>query len=420
MGEKEVIVKDFETLPKDIQRMVNDIPRDMIDANFELFLTVVRFVTRKALRRQEFIDKKKSPETNYNLSSDSMSMSCQSVLNNSPSQQPGSQEEISVSYSASFDLNSKGEYFEKESKTRSDNPNLTFDVAHKTLVGKEKATSVIKLVKRVGKGGFGRVYEAREKKGSKRKVAVKILPHLSQKERRTNYDEIYFVYSCHHPNILRYFSAYTKSYSMWMVTEFMDGGTLCDAVENCRFEEPEIAFVARELLQGVEYLHTRELIHRDLKSSNVMMTIGGDVKLIDFGLCCHTSYERRHTVGSPFWIPPEMIHKVQHGKPADIWSTGVCVLEMANGEPPYRSSAIKCMFMTAIGETHQLTGKWSDEFKDFVSKMLIFNPDDRWSASQLLRHPFLKNATSKADIADMLSRVFMAKTLQSTGGLGAV
>merc|ERR1711916_182042 len=128
----------------------------------------------------------------------------------------------------------------------------------------------------------------------------------------------------------------------------MRGGTLTDAVKAHQFE-PQIAYVCQEMLHGIRHLHRNELVHRDLKSANVMLTVDGQVKLIDFGLCCDLRLgQPTHMVGSPFWIPPEMVRREPHGTAADVWSFGICTLELANNVIPNRHNSIYAMFYNTI------------------------------------------------------------------------
>jgi len=181
---------------------------------------------------------------------------------------------------------------------------------------------------------------------------------------------------------------------MWIATEFLDGGTLTQAVANFRFQETHIAYLVKNILFGLSFLHKNMLAHRDLKSANIMLTVQGDVKLIDFGLCSDISQgEVVHMVGSPFWMPPEMIKRQLHGLPVDVWSFGICVMEMANGHPPNRKSSIEAMFVAAA-DGYPLPFEepeiWSDQFNDLLSHCLLCDPYERWTANQLLEHPFLE------------------------------
>jgi len=204
----------------------------------------------------------------------------------------------------------------------------------------------------------------------------------------------------------------------------MEGGTLTEALKGFNFEEKHIAFAAKEMLKGMRYLHGRNLVHRDLKSGNIMMTTQGDVKLIDFGLCVDLAEDEQpeHMVGSPFWMPPEMIQRRPYGPAVDIWSFAICLLELANGQPPNRKSALKAMFVAGTTGYEQPFNKpdhWSSPFKDFISKCLEMDPQDRATADDLLRHTFLDKADTKKGMKKILSHIFLQNTIDmmNLGGI---
>merc|ERR1712100_446053 len=166
--------------------------------------------------------------------------------------------------------------------------------------------------------------------GNKR-VAVKRMTHKNAKEKRRNLKEVGVLLFCDHPNIVRYYKSFIRGEDIWLVMEFMEGGTLTEAAKAHKFKEKEIAYVARESLKALSYLHQHNLVHRDLKSSNIMMTITGEIKLIDFGLAADVRVcLKGKMAGSPYWMPPEMVWRRKHGPPIDIWSLGICILELAN------------------------------------------------------------------------------------------
>eukprot|EP00026_Physarum_polycephalum_P003650 Phypoly_transcript_03663.p1 GENE.Phypoly_transcript_03663~~Phypoly_transcript_03663.p1 ORF type:complete len:665 (+),score=125.19 Phypoly_transcript_03663:141-2135(+) len=203
-----------------------------------------------------------------------------------------------------------------------------------------------KNLQQAGRGGFGSVFVAKSTQ-DKCDIAIKKLPHTTKKMKRTNFNEIGFLNSCKHSNIVKYYRSHLIEDEIWVVMEYMQGGTLAEAVERYSFAESSVAYVAREMLRALEYLHSHNLVHRDLKSANVMLTVEGKIKLIDFGLCVDfTQRKLCHMAGSPFWMPPEMILGIPHGTPADMWSFAICLLELANGEPPNRKSPVRvCLFI---------------------------------------------------------------------------
>jgi len=185
------------------------------------------------------------------------------------------------------------------------------------------------------------------------------------------------------------------------------------------FTENQIAYVAREMLKGLAYLHENRLVHRDLKSANVMLSIKGDVKLIDFGLCFDASVsdEEVHMCGSPFWMPPEMIRHQPHSWPADIWSFGVCVVEMKKRKLPNHKSRFKAMFTVGCeGMTFDREDEeWSEDLYDFLEKCLQVNPKDRPTANQLLTHPFMESAASLRDMQQIMPAIFLTNTMTKQG-----
>ncbi|XP_059349088.1 serine/threonine-protein kinase PAK 1-like [Ammospiza nelsoni] len=144
------------------------------------------------------------------------------------------------------------------------------------------------------------------------------------------------------PNIVTYLDSYLVDAELWLAMEFMDGGTLFDVLRAVYLEEGQIGAVCRECLQGLHFLHSRQVIHRDIKSCNVLVGTDGSVKLGDFGLCAQLSPEhskRSSSVGTPSWMAPEVVRGEAYGPKVDIWSLGIMGLEMVEGEAPYQREA---------------------------------------------------------------------------------
>jgi p21-activated kinase 1 len=112
----------------------------------------------------------------------------------------------------------------------------------------------------------------------KKKVAIKKLSHVAEKEKLANWAEAGYLSICDHPNLLKVDCCHLMKDEMWIVTDFMEGGTLKDAVHNYAFQEGQIAYVAREVLQGLKYLHAKKLVHRDLKSANIMVSNDNNIR----------------------------------------------------------------------------------------------------------------------------------------------
>ncbi|NXD04266.1 PAK1 kinase, partial [Certhia familiaris] len=140
------------------------------------------------------------------------------------------------------------------------------------------------------------------------------------------------------PNIVTYLGSYLVNQTVWLVLEYMDGGSLADVVYKKRMAIGHTATVCRECLKGLAFLHANKVIHRDIKSVNILLGLDGSVKLADFGFCALLSPEqrkRRSMVGTPWWMAPEVLRGEPYGPKVDIWSLGIVGIEMAKGEAPY-------------------------------------------------------------------------------------
>eukprot|EP00211_Chloroparvula_japonica_P001635 CAMPEP_0119132062 /NCGR_PEP_ID=MMETSP1310-20130426/11302_1 /TAXON_ID=464262 /ORGANISM="Genus nov. species nov., Strain RCC2339" /LENGTH=596 /DNA_ID=CAMNT_0007122673 /DNA_START=71 /DNA_END=1861 /DNA_ORIENTATION=+ len=277
----------------------------------------------------------------------------------------------------------------------------------------------------LGYGGFGQVVEAKSR--DKRdvhysgRVAIKFQNNATKKHKQLNIDETSVLKFCDHPNIVKLYRVLEVRTEVWMIMELIKGGTLKQAStkKGIPFAEGEIAYVGREMLRGIDYLHTNELCHRDLKNMNVMLTLDGGVKLIDFGLAVDLSTGPRvQMVGSPFWMPPEMISGQPHSFPVDIWSFTACLLELANQRPPGGSNVKRTMFLVAtkgIVKPFNEPNKWGSEFKDIVKIGTSTNPENRSTAKELLSHPFLSKAATEKEIKKKMAAVFVTDALSERG-----
>merc|ERR1711902_182581 len=119
---------------------------------------------------------------------------------------------------------------------------------------------------------------------------------------------------------------------------YLEGGSLTDIVTSLHLSEEQMATVCRQVLEALTYLHSQGVIHRDIKSDSILLSADGRVKLSDFGFCAQVSSEvprRKSLVGTPYWMSPEVISRIPYGTEVDIWSLGIMMVEMLDGEPPY-------------------------------------------------------------------------------------
>ncbi|KAM7022171.1 serine/threonine-protein kinase PAK 3-like isoform 2-T2 [Acridotheres tristis] len=196
---------------------------------------------------------------------------------------------------------------------------------------------------------------------------------------------------------------------LWLVMEYMDGGTLQDVVRQTRMAEGEMAAVSWECLQGLDFLHSNRVIHRDVKSSNILLGMAGSVKLADFGLCAQLSPEQDQCssmVGTAHWMAPEVVTRSPYGPKVDIWSFGIVAIEMVEGEPPYfKETGAMARARIRQNGTPQLQEprRLSALLRDFLECSLDSDDERRFSAQELLQHPFLSSAKPLSSLTPLIA-----------------
>jgi len=223
--------------------------------------------------------------------------------------------------------------------------------------------------------------------------------------------EISIMKTSRHPAIVDYIESYVVGDQLWVVMEFMGGGCLTEVLEQFEFvqmTEPQIAHVCTESLKALQYIHSLHRIHRDIKSDNILLGEDGSVKIADFGYAAQLTQkqQKRNTVvGTPYWMAPELIRGYDYGVKVDIWSTGIMLMEMAEGEPPYMDfPPLRALFLITTKGIPDLKTptKWSKELRDFLAKSLIKDVDQRPDSGVLLNHPFLTKACSKPEFVNLI------------------
>uniref|UniRef100_A0A8D8MFI7 Neither inactivation nor afterpotential protein C n=1 Tax=Cacopsylla melanoneura TaxID=428564 RepID=A0A8D8MFI7_9HEMI len=261
----------------------------------------------------------------------------------------------------------------------------------------------------IGSGVCADVYEALDTQNAGKKVSIKV-----QKINPEFIEDIKEEYRMlrdlsQHPNIPDFYGAYMKKHEthsdIWFVMQYCEGGPVTDLVralieQGKRLSEQHIAFILKEIITGMVFLHINHVMHRDLRGSNILLTKDGEVKIVDFGLSRETTntFDKKKTyLGSPSWMAPEIMrcgYKEVDGydNRIDVWALGITAIELGDGKPPFEDMhPTRALFQIVRNPPPGLyrSSNWSQHFVDFIAECLEKNPDHRPFMAELLEHPFI-------------------------------
>ncbi|XP_054459792.1 mitogen-activated protein kinase kinase kinase kinase 3-like [Anoplopoma fimbria] len=272
------------------------------------------------------------------------------------------------------------------------------------------------LIQRVGSGTYGDVYKARSV-GTGELAAIKIIKLEPGEDFVVVQQEILMMKDCKHSNIVAYYGSYLRREKLWICMEFCGGGSLQDIYQiTGPLAESQIAYVLRETLQGLFYLHSKGKMHRDIKGANILLTDNGYIKLADFGVSAQitmTIAKRKSFIGTPYWMAPEVAaveRKGGYNQLCDIWAVGITAIELAELQPPmfdlHPMRALLLMTKSNF-QPPKLKDKvkWTGNFHQFVKVALTKNPRKRPTADKLLQQPFVSQPLSRTLAMELLDKV---------------
>uniref|UniRef100_A0A8C1RP33 non-specific serine/threonine protein kinase n=1 Tax=Cyprinus carpio TaxID=7962 RepID=A0A8C1RP33_CYPCA len=277
------------------------------------------------------------------------------------------------------------------------------------------------IIETIGKGTYGKVYKVLNRvNGSK--AAVKILDPIHDIDEEIEAEYNILKALSDHPNVVKFFGMFYKKDvkngdQLWLVLELCNGGSVTDLAKGMlkrgdRMEEPVIAYILHEALMGLQHLHINKTIHRDVKGNNILLTTEGGIKLVDFGVSAqltNTRLRRNTSVGTPFWMAPEVIACEQqldstYDERCDVWSLGITAIELGDGDPPLADlHPMRALFKIPRNPPPTLHQPelWSIDFNDFLCKCLIKDFELRPSVFDLLQHVFIKQIVGREKTLQM-------------------
>eukprot|EP00040_Diaphanoeca_grandis_P032970 m.200843 g.200843 ORF g.200843 m.200843 type:complete len:825 (-) comp32777_c0_seq1:194-2668(-) len=298
-------------------------------------------------------------------------------------------------------------------------------------------TNLFDLIEVVGTGTYGEVFKARHKRTGEL-TAVKVLELIEDEEEEIKVEVDVLRQHTNHPNITTFFGVYGVKQNggpdkLWLAMEYCGGGSITDLATKMqpkRLPEMAFKFVLRETLKALIHLHGNGIVHRDIKGQNILMTDGGAVRLIDFGVSAQNDkkHQRRNTfIGTPYWMAPEVIATDQqvdawYDERSDVWSLGITAIEVAEGEPPLSDHhPMRALFLIPKEKPPVLKEKrkWSSELSAFVAACLVKNFEVRSTAKKMLSHPYVTKVNQNMAVTQLTELIDRHRTKSTKDGEGA-
>ena len=299
----------------------------------------------------------------------------------------------------------------KKSKFKKENKNKDTNEFYDVLSIPSNPEDLFTLQCSIGHGAFGSVYKAIHN-STKKTYAIKIIDYSKGNNKENNNVIKYNYFSIQQEAslmrlindsnyIVKYYGSYfsRNSNTLWLILEYCSSGSASDLMMSMErtFSEVEVATIMEMVLQGLILIHSKKLIHRDIKAANILLSEDGYAKLGDFGVGAQLSDEqfRKSKKGSPYWMSPQVVSNMNYDFKTDIWSLGITCVELLEGEPPF-SNLKPQIIMEKLSKKPPTVDEMIDfnehtnELRSFLEHCLEIDPKKRFSAEELLKHEFIK------------------------------
>ena len=292
---------------------------------------------------------------------------------------------------------------EEESTTSTSTNNTDVKIGKETFVGlgNRALRDCYEFTKNLGKGGYGKVFQVRQKMTNKL-FACKKLSKMNINNLIKFRREIDILMKMDHPNIIKLYDVFESQNSLYLIMEECYGGELFDRIlkrieRNDMYTEKEACEIIQQVMGAIEYCHNQGIVHRDLKPENLLYLkegteINNPLKIIDFGLSQDLNIKKilSSKVGTAYYVSPEILQG-KYNEKCDVWSAGVILYVLLSGEPPFNGPSDGVIYskikQLKFNFPEKKWNKISKEAKDLLSRMLV-PESERFSASQVLNHPW--------------------------------
>jgi len=277
---------------------------------------------------------------------------------------------------------------------------------------KKDPESVFQTFSEIGHGSYGKVFKSTIT-SMQQEVAVKVIEKFDRNA-KSIINEIQSLKACIGANnIVQYLDSYLYNGTVWITMEYCSKGNLKTFISN-GIPERHAIYIINQVLTGLIFLHNNNMIHRDIKSSNILLCDKGIVKIGDLGLC--TNGKKSSLAGSVYWTAPEIIKRNEYDCKVDVWSLGALSYEIANNTPPYKKEGdLKAYFYTCTKGAPPLDQpkNWSLQYKEFLNLCFQMNPEMRPTSTELKGNLLFQNIESGSEFEKGFRNICLSRLMCS-------